>query len=265
VSALGPADGGAEGRPTEGNRGKTEGGHGEGGPAQGGSAQGGRADVSFEVQASTVTVLIGPSGSGKSTVLRLINGLERMDSGRVLLDGTPLDHSGRNIDAVRRETGMVFQQFNLFPHLSVLENLALAPKVVRKRPREAVEREAREFLAKVGLGGKEGRYPSQLSGGEQQRVAIARALCMRPKALLFDEPTSSLDPEMIQEVLEVMRSLAREGMTMVVATHEMGFAREVAHEVLFLDHGVLVEAGPPERIFGHPREERTREFLSRVL
>jgi ABC-type polar amino acid transport system ATPase subunit len=222
-------------------------------------------EVSFEVPASTVTVLIGPSGSGKSTLLRMINGLERMDSGRVLLEDIPLDHSGRNLDAVRTETGMVFQQFNLFPHLTVLENLSLAPRIVRRRPGEVVGKEAREILGKVGLADKEARYPSQLSGGEQQRVAIARALCMKPKAMLFDEPTSSLDPEMIQEVLEVMRSLAREGMTMVVATHEMGFAREVAQQVLFLDHGVLVESGSPEQIFGAPKEERTRLFLSRVL
>ncbi len=222
-------------------------------------------EVSFEVPVSTVTVVIGPSGSGKSTLLRLINGLEHMDSGRILLDGIPLDPSARNLDAIRAETGMVFQQFNLFPHLRVLENLVLAPRVVRARGRIEVEEEARALLAKVGLGDKAARYPSQLSGGEQQRVAIARALCMKPKVMLFDEPTSSLDPEMIREVLEVMKALAREGMTMVVATHEMGFAREVAHQVLFLDNGVLVEKGPPEQIFGTPREERTRAFLDRVL
>ena len=221
--------------------------------------------VSFQVPPRGVTVLIGPSGSGKSTVLRMINGLERMDEGRILLDGLPLDHEGKNLDAVRAETGMVFQQFNLFPHLCVLENLVLAPRVVRGRSRGEVEAQARALLRKVGLAGKEARYPSQLSGGEQQRVAIARALCMQPKVMLFDEPTSSLDPEMIGEVLEVMKALAAEGMTMVVATHEMGFAREVAREVLFLDHGVLVESGPPERIFGGAREERTRAFLGRVL
>jgi ABC-type polar amino acid transport system ATPase subunit len=222
-------------------------------------------EVSFSVPASTVSVLIGPSGSGKSTVLRMINGLERMDEGRILLDGIPLDPAGRTIDAVRAETGMVFQQFNLFPHRRVLENLMLAPCVVRRRSRDEVEAEARALLSKVGLSDKADRYPAQLSGGEQQRVAIARALCMRPKVMLFDEPTSSLDPEMIGEVLEVMRALAREGMTMVVATHEMGFAREVAHEVLFLDRGCLVEKGPPERIFGSAREERTRNFLAKVL
>jgi ABC-type polar amino acid transport system ATPase subunit len=228
-------------------------------------AQAAVSEVSFAVPPAEVAVLIGPSGSGKSTVLRLINGLERMDSGRVLLDGIPLDHDAKNLDAVRTETGMVFQQFNLFPHLTVLENLTLAPRVVRGRSSAEVEEEARALLAKVGLSDKAPRYPWQLSGGEQQRVAIARALCMRPKAMLFDEPTSSLDPEMIQEVLEVIKALAREGMTMVVATHEMGFAREVAHEVLFLDHGVLVEAGPPARIFSSPAEARTRAFLAKVL
>jgi ABC-type polar amino acid transport system ATPase subunit len=221
--------------------------------------------VSFHVPASTVTVLIGPSGSGKSTVLRMINGLERMDEGTILLDGIPLDPRGDNLEKVRAETGMVFQQFNLFPHLRVLENLTLAPRLVRGRAEAVVQDEARALLAKVGLADKAGRFPSQLSGGEQQRVAIARALCMKPKVMLFDEPTSSLDPEMIQEVLEVMKSLAGEGMTMVVATHEMGFAREVAHEVLFLDHGRLIEAGPPDLIFGNPREARTREFLAKIL
>ena len=222
-------------------------------------------EISFTVPASTVTVLIGPSGSGKSTILRIINGLERLDEGRIEVDGIPLDPGGANLDAIRAETGMVFQQFNLFPHFSVLDNLILAPRVVRGRARAEVEEEARALLQKVGLADKADRYPSRLSGGEQQRTAIARALCMKPKVMLFDEPTSALDPEMIREVLEVMRALAREGMTMVVATHEMGFAREVAHEVLFLDHGLLVETGPPEQIFGDPREERTRAFLSRVL
>jgi len=221
--------------------------------------------VSFHVPPSTVTVLIGPSGSGKSTVLRLINGLERLDAGAIVLDGLPLDAAGRNLERVRAETGMVFQQFNLFPHLRVLENLTLAPRLVRGRPAAVVEAEARALLAKVGLADKAARFPAQLSGGEQQRVAIARALCMKPKVMLFDEPTSSLDPEMIQEVLEVMKALAAEGMTMVVATHEMGFAREVAHEVLFLDGGRLIEAGTPERIFGRPRESRTQAFLAKVL
>jgi glutamine transport system ATP-binding protein len=222
-------------------------------------------DISFSVPASTVTVLIGPSGSGKSTILRIINGLERLDEGRIEVDGIPLDPGGANLDAIRAETGMVFQQFNLFPHLSVLDNLLLAPRVVRGRPRSELVAEAHALLEKVGLGDKADRFPSRLSGGEQQRTAIARALCMKPKVMLFDEPTSALDPEMIREVLEVMRTLAREGMTMVVATHEMGFAREVAHEVIFLDRGMLVEAGSPGQIFGDAREERTRAFLSRVL
>jgi glutamine transport system ATP-binding protein len=221
--------------------------------------------VSFHVPVSTVTVLIGPSGSGKSTVLRLINGLERMDAGRILLDGIPLSAHGGDLERVRAETGMVFQHFNLFPHLRVLENLALAPRIVRGRPAGEVREEATGLLAKVGLADKAERFPSQLSGGEQQRVAIARALCMKPKVMLFDEPTSSLDPEMIQDVLEVMKALAREGMTMVVATHEMGFAREVAHEVILLDQGRVIEAGPPAQIFGAPREERTRAFLAKVL
>jgi ABC-type polar amino acid transport system ATPase subunit len=222
-------------------------------------------DVSFDTPAGRTTVLIGPSGSGKSTVLRLINGLERMDAGRVLLDGVPLDHDARNLPEIRAETGMVFQHFHLFPHLTVLRNIALAPNIVRSRARSDVEEEARRLLERVGLGDKAERYPRQLSGGEQQRVAIARALAMRPKVLLFDEPTSSLDPEMIREVLDVMRDLAREGMTMVVATHEMGFAREAAHEVLFLDEGEVVEAAPPVELFDSPRHARTSAFLSKIL
>lgn len=221
--------------------------------------------VSFEVPARSVTVLIGPSGSGKSTILRMINGLERMDRGRIVLDGIPLDHAAKNIDAVRAETGMVFQHFHLFPHLRVMENLCLAPVVVRKRTAAEVEPEAQAVLAKVGLADKGQRYPHQLSGGEQQRVAIARALCMRPKVLLFDEPTSALDPEKISEVLDVIRALAAEGMTMVIVTHEMGFAREVAQQVVFLDRGAVVEIGPPEQLFESAREERTRLFLSRIL
>jgi len=222
-------------------------------------------EVSFDVPDSSVSVLIGPSGSGKSTILRMINGLERMDSGRVLLDGIPLDHAAKNLDDVRAECGMVFQQFNLFAHLRVIDNLCLAPSVVRGRPRAEVEPEAEALLAKVGLAGKEDRYPAQLSGGEQQRVAIARALCMKPKVMLFDEPTSALDPEKISEVLDVIRALAREGMTMLIVTHEMGFAREVAQQVCFLDQGRLVEVGTPEQLFGAPREERTKAFLARVL
>lgn len=222
-------------------------------------------DVSFELPAGTTTVLIGPSGSGKSTVLRLINGLERMDEGKVTLDGVPLDHDAKRLHEIRAETGMVFQHFHLFPHLTVLRNIGLAPEIVRDRSRSEVEDEARGLLARVGLADKAGRYPRQLSGGEQQRVAIARALAMKPKVLLFDEPTSSLDPEMIREVLDVMRDLARGGMTMVVATHEMGFAREVSQEVLFMDHGEVVEAAPPDELFDSPRHERTAAFLSKII
>ncbi|MBM3287293.1 MAG: amino acid ABC transporter ATP-binding protein [Candidatus Eisenbacteria bacterium] len=222
-------------------------------------------DVSFHVPRGETAVLIGPSGSGKSTVLRLINGLERMDEGRVILDGVPLDHEGRLLHQVRAETGMVFQHFHLFPHLSVLRNITLAPEIVRRRSRGAVEEEARALLARVGLSGMADRSPRQLSGGEQQRVAIARALAMRPKVLLFDEPTSSLDPEMIREVLDVMRDLAKGGMTMVVATHEMGFAREAAQQVLFLDRGEVIEGGSPSDIFDRPREARTAAFLSKII
>jgi ABC-type polar amino acid transport system ATPase subunit len=222
-------------------------------------------NVSFQVPRGTTSVLIGPSGSGKSTVLRLVNGLERMDEGRIVLDGVPLDHDGRALLEVRRETGMVFQHFHLFPHQTVLRNVTLAPMVVRGRPRREVEKEAREMLARVGLAEKAESYPRRLSGGEQQRVAIARALAMKPKVMLFDEPTSALDPEMIQEVLDVMRDLAKGGMTMLVATHEMGFAREVAQEVLFLDRGEIVEAAPPEDLFDRPTQERTRLFLSKIL
>jgi ABC-type polar amino acid transport system ATPase subunit len=222
-------------------------------------------DVSFHVPRGATTVLIGPSGSGKSTVLRLVNGLERMDAGRVVLDGVPLDADARNLHEIRAETGMVFQHFHLFPHLSVLANITLAPRVVRRRPAGEVESEARNLLGRVGLSDKSDRYPRQLSGGEQQRVAIARALAMRPKVLLFDEPTSALDPEMIREVLDVMRDLAQEGMTMVVATHEMGFAREVAQEVLFLDRGEVIERGAPQDLFDRPRQPRTVAFLSKIL
>lgn len=222
-------------------------------------------NVSFRVPKGATTVLIGPSGSGKSTVLRLINGLERMDEGRVILDRVPLDADARNVHEIRAETGMVFQHFHLFPHLNVLANLTLGPRVVRGRPPAEAQEEARELLARVGLADKAARLPRQLSGGEQQRVAIARALAMRPKVLLFDEPTSALDPEMIREVLDVMRDLARSGMTMVVATHEMGFAREVAQEVLFLDRGELLEKAPPDALFDRPSHPRTIAFLSKIL
>jgi len=221
--------------------------------------------VSFHVERGATTVLIGPSGSGKSTVLRLINGLERMDEGRIVLDGVPLDPDARTLHEIRAETGMVFQHFHLFPHMTVLRNITLAPQAVRGRPRSEVEGDARALLARVGLADKADRYPRQLSGGEQQRIAIARALAMRPKVLLFDEPTSALDPEMIREVLDVMRDLARGGMTMVVASHEMGFAREVAHEVLFLDRGEVLESAAPADLFDRPRHARTAAFLSKIL
>jgi polar amino acid transport system ATP-binding protein len=222
-------------------------------------------DVSTSVAKGEVVVIIGPSGSGKSTFLRCLNGLETFDSGHVVIDGMDLASRKTDINKVRAEVGMVFQQFNLFPHKSVLENITLAQRIVRRRnSSEAVEK-ARLLLQKVGIPEKENEYPSRLSGGQQQRVAIARALAMDPKVMLFDEPTSALDPEMVGEVLDVMKQLAREGMTMVVVTHEMGFAREVADRVLFMDFGKLVEEGSPEHFFTAPREERTKLFLSQVL
>ncbi len=221
--------------------------------------------IDLEVWPGEVVVICGPSGSGKSTLIRCINRLERHDRGRIVVDGIELTDDLRHVDAVRREVGMVFQQFNLFPHLTVLQNVTLAPVLVRKWPREQAERVARELLERVGIPEKADSYPSQLSGGQQQRVAIARALAMQPKIMLFDEPTSALDPEMIQEVLDVMRDLARRGMTMVVVTHEMGFAREVADRIVFLDEGTVVEVAPPETFFSSPRHDRTRAFLSKIL
>ena len=221
--------------------------------------------VSTEVDKGEVVVVIGPSGSGKSTFLRCINGLETFNDGHIYIDGVDLAHRKTDLNKVRAEVGMVFQQFNLFPHKTVLDNVTLAQQVVRKRPRKEAEIKARELLAKVGIAEKEGEYPSRLSGGQQQRVAIARALAMDPKIMLFDEPTSALDPEMVGEVLDVMKQLAREGMTMCVVTHEMGFAREVADRVLFMDEGKMVEEGTPEHFFTSPREERTKLFLSQVL
>ncbi|MFN3284822.1 MAG: amino acid ABC transporter ATP-binding protein [bacterium] len=221
--------------------------------------------IDLEVWPGEVVVVCGPSGSGKSTLIRCINRLERHDRGRIVVDGIELTDDLRHVDAVRREVGMVFQQFNLFPHLTVLQNITLAPVLVRKWPREQAERVARELLERVGIPEKADSYPSQLSGGQQQRVAIARALAMQPKIMLFDEPTSALDPEMIQEVLDVMRDLARRGMTMVVVTHEMGFAREVADRIVFMDEGAVVEVAPPETFFTQPRHERTRAFLSKIL
>ena len=222
-------------------------------------------DVSTSVEKGEVVVIIGPSGSGKSTFLRCLNGLEIFDSGHILIDGVDLASRKTNMNKVRAEVGMVFQQFNLFPHKTVLQNLTLAQKRVRKRSEKEASEKARALLEKVGIADKESEYPSRLSGGQQQRVAIARALAMDPKIMLFDEPTSALDPEMVGEVLDVMKTLAREGMTMVVVTHEMGFAREVADRVIFMDEGKVVEVGTPEHFFVDPREERTKLFLKQVL
>jgi ABC-type polar amino acid transport system ATPase subunit len=219
--------------------------------------------VSLEVRRGEVVSVIGPSGSGKSTLVRMLNGLEEFSEGAILVDGVSLAGS-RNLQRVRREVGMVFQQFNLFPHLTVLENLLLGPTRVRRMARGEAEVQALALLDRVGIAEKAHVYPAQLSGGQQQRVAIARALCMRPRVMLFDEPTSALDPEMIGEVLDVMRDLAESGMTMVVVTHEMGFARQVAHRVIFMDEGRIVEEGTPAELFGSPRQQRTRTFLSQV-
>ncbi|WP_416638839.1 amino acid ABC transporter ATP-binding protein [Pseudomonas sp. OHS18] len=221
--------------------------------------------VTTQVARGEVLVVIGPSGSGKSTFLRCLNGLEELDEGSVSIDGLDLANPKTDINAYRREVGMVFQHFNLFPHMTVLENLCLAQKVVRKRGKAEREAKARALLDKVGIGQKAGEFPSRLSGGQQQRVAIARALCMDPKVMLFDEPTSALDPEMVGEVLDVMKQLAVEGMTMVCVTHEMGFAREVADRVLFFDHGKLLEDAPPVEFFAQPKDPRAQAFLRQVL
>jgi polar amino acid transport system ATP-binding protein/glutamine transport system ATP-binding protein len=222
-------------------------------------------DINCKVEESEVVCVIGPSGSGKSTLLRCLNMLEVMTSGDVVIDGERLNDKKININRIRAEVGMVFQQFNLFPHKTVMENIMLAPQKVRNISKEAARNRALALLKKVGLEDKENNYPSQLSGGQQQRVAIARALSMEPKVMLFDEPTSALDPELVGEVLEVMKRLALEGMTMVVVTHEMGFAREVGDRVLFMDEGMIEEEGDPEQIFSNPKSERTREFLRKVL
>lgn len=222
-------------------------------------------DVSAQVEKGEVVVVIGPSGSGKSTFLRCINGLDIFDSGHIYIDGVDLADKKTNINKIRAEVGMVFQQFNLFPHKTVLENVTLAQQRVRKRSKKEATEKARMLLVKVGIGEKANEYPIRLSGGQQQRVAIARALAMDPKIMLFDEPTSALDPEMVGEVLDVMKQLAREGMTMVVVTHEMGFAREVADRVIFMDEGKVVEVGTPEHFFVSPQEERTKLFLKQVL
>jgi len=220
--------------------------------------------VSLDVQKGEVVVIIGPSGSGKSTLLRCINRLEEYDEGLIVVDGIPLT-SAANINAVRTEVGMVFQQFNLFPHLTVLDNIVLAQKVVRKRSKLESEKTALSLLEKVGIPEKAKAFPAQLSGGQQQRVAIARALAMNPKIMLFDEPTSALDPEMIQEVLDVMMALAREGMTMVVVSHEMGFARAAADRVVLMDEGLIIEEAAPAVLFNNPTHERTKLFLSKIL
>jgi polar amino acid transport system ATP-binding protein len=220
--------------------------------------------VSLEVRRREVVVIIGPSGSGKSTLLRCINRLEEYDEGRITVDGIPLD-TAKNINAVRTEVGMVFQGFNLFAHLTALDNITLAQRVIRKRGRREAEGIARDLLAKVGIPDKADYHPAQLSGGQQQRVAIARALAMNPKVMLFDEPTSALDPEMINEVVEVMEKLAEEGMTMVVVSHEMGFARACADRVIFMDGGQFIEEGEPDELFAHPKQERTKSFLGKVL
>ncbi|WP_435693995.1 amino acid ABC transporter ATP-binding protein [Streptosporangium nondiastaticum] len=222
-------------------------------------------DINLTVGRGEVVVVIGPSGSGKSTLCRAINRLEPVESGTILLDGHPLPDEGRELAKLRAEVGMVFQSFNLFAHKTVLANVSLAPLKVRKRSREDADRRSRELLERVGLLAHADKYPAQLSGGQQQRVAIARALAMEPKALLFDEPTSALDPEMINEVLEVMQQLARDGMTMVVVTHEMGFARSAANRVVFMADGRIVEDRAPEEFFTAPRSERAKDFLSKIL
>ncbi|MBX3063642.1 MAG: amino acid ABC transporter ATP-binding protein [Anaerolineae bacterium] len=220
--------------------------------------------IDLSVRKGEVVVIIGPSGSGKSTLLRCINRLEAFDSGQIVVDGTPLDNA-RNINKVRAEVGMVFQSFNLFPDRTALDNIMLAQRVVRKRARKECEQVARDLLSKVGIPDKATSYPGQLSGGQQQRVAIARALAMTPKIMLFDEPTSALDPEMIKEVLDVMLDLAREGMTMVVVSHEMGFARAAANRVVFMDRGEIVEMDTPAEMFEHPKTDRMKLFMSKIL
>lgn len=221
--------------------------------------------VTTTVRKGEVVVICGPSGSGKSTFIRTLNRLEEHQRGQIVIDGIELTHDIKNIEAIRREIGMVFQSFNLFPHLTVLQNVTLSPIWVRKMKRSAAEELAMQLLARVGIAEQAQKYPAQLSGGQQQRVAIARALAMQPKIMLFDEPTSALDPEMIKEVLDVMRELARSGMTMIVITHEMGFAHEVADRIIFFDQGRIVEENTPEEFFKNPKHERTKLFLSQIL
>ncbi len=221
--------------------------------------------IDMEVRKGEVVVIFGPSGSGKSTFIRTINRLEEHQRGEIIVDGIALTHDVRDIERVRMETGMVFQQFNLFPHLTVLDNITLAPVWVRRMTKAQAEEAGMQLLTRVGIPDQAHKFPGQLSGGQQQRVAIARALAMQPKIMLFDEPTSALDPEMIKEVLDVMIELAKSGMTMMVVTHEMGFARAVANTMYFFDQGQIVESGPPAQIFGDPQEDRTKLFLSQVL
>jgi general L-amino acid transport system ATP-binding protein len=221
--------------------------------------------VNLSVARGEKIVVCGPSGSGKSTMIRCINRLEEHQQGRIIVDGTELTNDVRNVDKIRSEVGMVFQSFNLFPHLTILDNLCLAPTWVRKMPRAEAEALAMQYLTRVRIPEQANKYPGQLSGGQQQRVAIARALCMQPRIMLFDEPTSALDPEMVKEVLDTMIELARSGMTMIVVTHEMGFAKSVADRVIFMDKGEIVEQGPPKEFFTNPRSERTKLFLSQIL
>jgi len=222
-------------------------------------------DINLSVALGERIVICGPSGSGKSTLIRCLNRLEEHQQGNIVVDGVELTNDVRNIDKIRSDVGMVFQSFNLFPHLTILDNLCLAPQWVRKTPRAEAERVAMEYLERVKIPEQADKYPGQLSGGQQQRVAIARALCMNPRIMLFDEPTSALDPEMIKEVLDVMIELAGSGMTMLCVTHEMGFARSVADRVIFMDQGEIVEQGPPEEFFNNPKSDRTKLFLSQIL
>jgi polar amino acid transport system ATP-binding protein len=221
--------------------------------------------VDLDIAKGEVVLIIGPSGSGKSTLLRCVNRLEHLDSGEIWVEEDCVTSKNANIRKIREEVGMVFQSFNLFPHLTAAQNIALSPTIVRKEEKAEVASRAKSLLERVGLADKADSYPEQLSGGQQQRVAIARALAMRPKIMLFDEPTSALDPEMIKEVLDVMLDLAKEGMTMMVVSHEMGFARAAADRVVFMDEGLIVEAAPPDELFAHPKEERTRRFLDHIL
>ena len=223
------------------------------------------ADIDLNIRRGERVVICGPSGSGKSTLIRCVNGLEDYQRGEIAVNGIPLTKNLKRIEEVRREVGMVFQQFNLFPHLTVLENCTLAPIHVRKMPKREADELARKYLARVKIPEQADKYPGQLSGGQQQRVAIARALCMSPRIMMFDEPTSALDPEMVKEVLDTMVELANDGTTMVVVTHEMGFARQVADRMVFMDAGQIVEIAPPEAFFSHPQHERTKLFLSQIL